>query len=81
MTYRIRKLDDKNLIIERKRKSSKRWRVHGYYGKPEDLIAALVKLEIKTPAGDTLPQQLDALAQQLDGIERRLTECLSTLLV
>lgn len=53
--YRIRRRDEKNLIIERQKKPKEAgkeatgWEVIGYYGKIEDLAHALLKLAIALP--------------------------------
>jgi hypothetical protein len=78
---RIQRRDVRNIVIEYEGKNKKgepTWVLHGYYGKMEHLIPALINLCIETPQGDNLKEQLNDLSAQLEDIQALI---LSTLTV
>jgi hypothetical protein len=74
--YRIRQRDEKNLIIERQKKTKEAgkeasgWDVVGYYGKIEDLSYALLKLAFTTPKeAKSISEFMDLLGQEIKKAE------------
>lgn len=76
---RIRRADDKNIVIERfvqpvKEGIEGRWVVYGYYGKFEDLIPALTRLLVEIPKADDLTTQVRLLAESINNLRDSLKD-------
>lgn len=72
---RIRRLDARNLVIERlsqpkKPDASPEWAIWGYYGKIEDLAPALLNLLLDIPQADNLAEQVRLLIEKIDQTHR-----------
>lgn len=83
---RIRRLNKRNWIIERKAKPTEkflegRWGDRKYYGRLQDLVLQLVDLNLQSPGLDSeLQEQLENLSEQIKQSEavilKSLRECL-----
>lgn len=76
---RIRRADDKNIVIERfalpiKEGKEGKWVIYGYYGRFEDLIPALTRLLVEIPQADDLATQVRLLAESINRLKDSLKE-------
>lgn len=64
--YRIRRLDPRNLVIEKlKGQKNPTWDVIGYYGRISDLTIGLLNRVVELPQADTLIEQIALLRVEL----------------
>ena len=79
--YRIRRLDPRNLVIEKYVPPTKAdrkeedWTILGYYGNLNDLPFGLIKYLVEIPEGENILEQIKLLRQEvknLDGTIRQL---------
>lgn len=74
-TYRIRRADPRNLVIERLQKPKDpnqpaiRWESVGYYGRVEDLAHGLVKFAVDVPEAQSLSELAKLLRQEVKNVE------------
>lgn len=75
--YRIRRLDPRNLVIERlteptEKTPAGRWDIQGYYGKLDDLAQGILNLAVRIPEAPDLASQVVLLRQELKTVERHI---------
>ena len=74
---RLRRLDDRNFVIEKKTKNKRRpWKPLGYYGNWEDLchgVITHVMMQME-PEGETIAEQMqhlhDSILDRLDDMKK-----------
>ena len=75
---RIRRLDPKNIVIERLVKAKKsqieRWEIAGYYGTVGDLSKALLNMAVDIPEADSLAELVRLLAENICKTEHSICE-------
>lgn len=81
---RIRRLDAKNIVIERlvkptkKERDTEEWEIWGYYGKLEDIALALLNLVTEISEPGDLAEQVTLLRQSVDKAQSSIIQYLES---
>lgn len=81
--YRIRRLDPRNLVIEKYVEPTKAdrkeesWAIQGYYGNLNDLAFGLIKHLVDIPEGQNILEQIVLLRQEIKNVERSISQQLA----
>lgn len=82
MAFRVRRLDERNLVVEEwstainthtGEPSPGHWRIEGYFGRYEDVASYLLNRQIEIPTG-SLETQIPALLAEIKAAEARIVE-------